>query len=134
MLGCIQPMSSPMMKRMLGFCCAEAGALASPTAANSATRTSQIFRIFPIEPSLACPSVSCIIRRLPKQEREVRGGAGDPDSMRPQLPQCADPRPIGELQPGQVEGDLSSDLVDGAAQLGDFVARESPIERQCWRR
>ena len=32
MLGCIQPMSSPMMKRMLGFCagCAVAGVLAGP--------------------------------------------------------------------------------------------------------
>ena len=43
MLGCIQPMSSPMMNRMLGFCCAEAGTAASPTAVNSASRTSQIF-------------------------------------------------------------------------------------------
>ena len=33
MLGCIQPMSSPMMKRILGFCagcCAAAGVLAGP--------------------------------------------------------------------------------------------------------
>ncbi len=32
MLGCIQPMSSPMMKRMLGFAgaCAAAGVLAGP--------------------------------------------------------------------------------------------------------
>ena len=33
MLGCIQPISSPMMKMMLGFCgvcCATAGVLASP--------------------------------------------------------------------------------------------------------
>ena len=32
MLGCIQPMSSPMMKRMLGFWagCAAAGVLAGP--------------------------------------------------------------------------------------------------------
>jgi hypothetical protein len=32
MLGCIQPMSSPMMKRMLGFWagCAAAGVLTSP--------------------------------------------------------------------------------------------------------
>ena len=32
MLGCIQPMSSPMMKRMFGFCgvCAAAGVLAGP--------------------------------------------------------------------------------------------------------
>ena len=32
MLGCIQPMSSPMMKRMLGFAgvCAAAGVLTGP--------------------------------------------------------------------------------------------------------
>jgi hypothetical protein len=32
MLGCIQPMSSPMMKRMFGFCwlCAKAGVLTGP--------------------------------------------------------------------------------------------------------
>ena len=34
MLGCIQPMSSPMMKRILGFCCccccAAAGVLVGP--------------------------------------------------------------------------------------------------------
>jgi hypothetical protein len=45
MLGCIQPMSSPMMKRMLGFGCAEAGMAASPTAVNSASRMGQIFRV-----------------------------------------------------------------------------------------
>src|SRR5262245_13135528 len=36
MLGCIQPMSSPMMKRMLGFCCC--CALAAVMAANDARR------------------------------------------------------------------------------------------------
>ena len=45
MLGCIQPMSSPMMKRMLGFCCccAAAGMLAAIMAANDANRPSQIY-------------------------------------------------------------------------------------------
>jgi hypothetical protein len=35
MLGCIQPMSSPMVKRILGFCCccADACELATVTAA-----------------------------------------------------------------------------------------------------
>ncbi len=42
MLGCIQPMSSPMMNRMLGFCsCAAAGALAIVARANDASRPSQ---------------------------------------------------------------------------------------------
>ena len=46
MLGCIQPMSSPMMKRMLGFCCccAAAGTLAAVTTANSASKPSHKFR------------------------------------------------------------------------------------------
>src|ERR1700745_2144139 len=45
MLGCIQPMSSPMMKRMLGFapCCwADAGRLAIVVAVHSTTRAAQI--------------------------------------------------------------------------------------------
>src|SRR5215211_1161916 len=43
MLGCIQPMSSPMMKRMLGFCgcCAAAGTLAAIAQASSAERPRQ---------------------------------------------------------------------------------------------
>src|SRR5262245_15127258 len=44
MLGCIQPMSSPMMKRMLGFCpCwADAGMLAIVVAVHITTRAPQI--------------------------------------------------------------------------------------------
>src|SRR5215510_4527779 len=46
MLGCIQPMSSPMMKRMLGFCCccAAAGRFATIPTARSAARASHGFR------------------------------------------------------------------------------------------
>ena len=42
-LGCIQPISSPMMKRILGFCCccAAAGVLAAATATNDASRPRQ---------------------------------------------------------------------------------------------
>src|SRR5262249_13852864 len=41
MPGCIQPISSPMMKRMLGFCCcAAAGAVAAVTAAHNASKPS----------------------------------------------------------------------------------------------
>src|SRR5271169_2118011 len=44
MLGCIQPMSSPMMKSMLGLgCCADAGRLPIITGATNASRPSQIF-------------------------------------------------------------------------------------------
>src|SRR5882724_10922342 len=43
MLGCIMPMSSPMMKRMLGFVpWAEAGALAIVVAVHNTTRAPQI--------------------------------------------------------------------------------------------
>src|SRR5712671_4605555 len=43
MPGCIQPMSSPMMKRMLGFVpWAEAGALAMVVAVHKTTRAPQI--------------------------------------------------------------------------------------------
>src|SRR5262249_45085612 len=48
MLGCIQPMSSPMMKRMLGFCCgccAAAGVFAAITAPDSASRPRQKFLV-----------------------------------------------------------------------------------------
>src|SRR5262249_50726192 len=45
MRGCIRPMSSPMMKRMLGFCCcADAGTFASERAAAPANKPSQSFR------------------------------------------------------------------------------------------
>jgi hypothetical protein len=45
MLGCIHPISSPMMKMMLGFCpCwAKAGALAIVVAVHNTARARQIF-------------------------------------------------------------------------------------------
>src|SRR5215470_10092288 len=45
MLGCIQPMSSPMMNKMFGFCCccAVAGVPGTDTAAHNASRPSQAF-------------------------------------------------------------------------------------------
>src|SRR5262245_50049290 len=47
MLGCIQPMSSPMMKRMLGFCgcCAAAGRHAARPTAMHASGASHSFRM-----------------------------------------------------------------------------------------
>src|SRR5262245_16149945 len=48
MLGCIQPISSPMMKRMFGFCCcscAAAGTLAAVTATNDASKPLQNFLV-----------------------------------------------------------------------------------------
>jgi hypothetical protein len=42
MLGCIQPMSSPMMKRMLGFCCCCAVAGAAITTADDVNTPNQI--------------------------------------------------------------------------------------------
>src|ERR1043165_329600 len=45
MLGCMMPISSPMMKRMLGFCCccAAAGRLAAEIAAIEATQPGQTY-------------------------------------------------------------------------------------------
>src|SRR5271166_5136166 len=49
MRGCIQPMSSPIMKRMLGFCCccAEAEVAKVVTATNSAIRPSKNVLVIP---------------------------------------------------------------------------------------
>src|ERR1700757_4770149 len=58
MLGCIHPMSSPMIKRMLGFCpCwAEAGLLAIVVAVHNTTRAHQITLNMLM---VAFPSVGC---------------------------------------------------------------------------
>src|SRR4029077_16979775 len=52
MLGCIQPMSSPMMKRILGLscCCAAAGALAAIATTNDASRPRQTFLLMLLTP------------------------------------------------------------------------------------
>src|SRR6266851_5241039 len=128
------PMSSPMMTTMLGFCWADAGASANATAVRTANRMSKTFLVDPIECLPVRPSVSCIEWHIVEQEPHVRRGAGEPGSLRLQLPQDVHPRPIGELQPGQIENHFSPDLGDGAAQLSDFVAREPPVERQYCRR
>src|SRR5215472_5486981 len=44
MAGCIQPMSSPMMNMMLGFCCAAAGLAATATHVVSVMTTAMTFR------------------------------------------------------------------------------------------
>src|SRR5215469_7194690 len=68
MRGCIQPMSSPMMKRMLGFCCccAAAGILATNIAVSDANTLSQVFlimvRSFSIKTSCqSAPSRNCAL-------------------------------------------------------------------------
>src|SRR5215472_3594733 len=57
MLGCIQPISSPMMKRMLGFCCccAAAGTLIVVIKVISASGPSQGFRVMFMTFSLVLP-------------------------------------------------------------------------------
>src|SRR4051812_19779299 len=76
MLGCIQPMSSPMMNRMLGFCscCAVAGALTTVKAASDANKPSQIVR--------AALIVASLVDRQGNQQRapgrgRVRAPAAD---------------------------------------------------------
>src|SRR5690348_18139778 len=89
MLGCIQPISSPMMKRILGFCpWAEAGTLAIVVAAHNAARAPQITlnMLFPfLECRLPKPGpqpspVSTHQPSLPAESRVVmlRGNAGRP--------------------------------------------------------
>src|SRR6516164_3940623 len=41
MLGCIQPMSSPMMKRMMGFCCCADAVPTTVTVAKNVSTASQ---------------------------------------------------------------------------------------------
>src|SRR5215470_247513 len=62
MLGCIQPMSSPMMNRILGFCC---WAVATPATSGMATRMATTVHIRSlattalvfIHAPLSCPSL-----------------------------------------------------------------------------
>ena len=66
MLGCIQPMSSPMMKRMLGFCagcCAVAGVLAGPDNEND---------INVVAPSNAAQDRLCQRHPLARRDRDKR--------------------------------------------------------------
>src|SRR6266481_9674558 len=101
------PMSSPMMTTMLGFCWADAGASANATAVRTANRMSKPFLVHPMGCLLVRPSVSCIERRIVEQEPHIRRGAGEPGSLRLQLPQEILPRPIGEMQPSQIENHFS---------------------------
>src|SRR6516165_6074349 len=66
MRGCIQPMSSPMMKRILGFvgCCADACELAATTAAAPANRLSQNFRLTFMATSSDFQSWSIVVELL----------------------------------------------------------------------
>src|SRR5215468_10296857 len=78
MLGCIQPMSSPMMKRMLGFCigcCAFAGAIVTNAAANDPIKPSKIFLPVMIEafPSLRFKKHKLQARARPSRALRARG-------------------------------------------------------------
>src|SRR5712691_289641 len=97
MLGCIQPMSSPMMKRILGFCWAEAGAPTRATTVSSASRASKTFRVYLIT-SLLIKTVSCILLPSVEQEAQIRRDACQLGPLGLQLPQRAHPLPIGELE------------------------------------
>src|SRR5215831_11354566 len=86
MLGCIQPMSSPMMNKMLGFCCcAAAGTLAITREANSASRPRQTFLVIPMTfPHRWLPEMGRQpapdddrVQRSSKQNEAVRADARD---------------------------------------------------------
>src|SRR5215469_12693538 len=57
MRGCMMPMSSPMMKRMLGFCCcwADAGGMAAVKEAAHASAHSHLLCLILIGTVLRCP-------------------------------------------------------------------------------
>src|SRR5262245_63710090 len=69
MLGCIQPMSSPMMNMMFGFCWAAAGPAARVRPAASATRAAAAFRRC-LMPRLLSGFRECSLHLL---QRHVRG-------------------------------------------------------------
>src|SRR5215472_19312122 len=56
MLGCIQPMSSPMMKRMLGFCCCCAFAAVMAMNDESRPRKSFLVELMACFLSSGCPN------------------------------------------------------------------------------
>src|SRR5215472_12562151 len=70
MRGCMMPMSSPMMKRMLGFCCcwADAGGMAAVKEAAHASAHSHLLCLILIGTVLRCP-----VATQPNSERAVRG-------------------------------------------------------------
>src|SRR5215510_14442173 len=76
MLGCIQPMSSPMMNRMLGFCscCAAAGALAAIAATSEASKPNQEFLVMllPLDFFESLSPLGC----APKQHEIFKAGSG----------------------------------------------------------
>src|SRR5262249_39817155 len=85
MLGCIHPMSSPMMKRMLGFCCC--CALAVVMAANDARRPRKSFlvELMACFLSSGCPNWAGSRRPVtvtPKVRRDVTVIASSSPSMR----------------------------------------------------
>src|SRR6266478_3314681 len=67
MLGCIQPMSSPMMKRMLGFGCADADVPANPMAVNIASRTSKTFLVYLI----VCLLIGAVLKHVGERAGRV---------------------------------------------------------------
>src|SRR5690348_4480682 len=75
MLGCIQPMSSPMMKRMLGFCCADACVFAATTAAAPTSRLSQTFVLAFMLLSSSLHGL-CIVRDLANDAAESQVARG----------------------------------------------------------
>src|ERR1700746_2281023 len=90
MLGCIHPISSPMMNRILGFCCccAAAGEPTTETAANDASRPSQILlafiALFPQLLKCGCPRragslspVDTLSAKLTMLDAQRRRGACD---------------------------------------------------------
>src|SRR5262249_60356761 len=77
MLGCIQPMSSPMMKRMLGLaccCCAAAGGLVTTPTASAANRPSQTVLVMLRLLRVGCPRGAGSLRPNATAPSDARRG------------------------------------------------------------
>src|SRR6266566_10085928 len=66
-----------------------------------------------------------LARRTVQKELQVRRGAAEIGSLRPQLSQEAHPLPIGGLQRGPIDGQPPSNAFADAPQLWHFVACQS---------
>src|SRR5260370_32626737 len=125
MPGCIQPMSSPMMKRMLGFCCAVAGGAAIATPTTTTTRTSQMLRAYLMSRFLLFASIHCTLLRVTST-----GGSWHhlPPDARRHVSFASDGRTDGrhQLTAGVVLRDMRerAGRIAALCQLGILVSRD----------
>src|ERR1700741_2666081 len=118
MLGCIQPMSSPMMKRILGFCCAEACVFAATTAAAPTSRLSQTLVLAFMLLSSSLHGL-CVVRDLANDAAESQVACGRVHILRVPRRGAVAPAVIGRAQMRAALDDLAG---DSCARLARIVA------------